>query len=377
MLDWLWLFIIPVDFLKQAVTVFRLITSSTLWTTWIAISIFALTQLSSAHASSTEVGDLYEIRLPVNSQSRDDRQQALQEGFAQVLVKVSGQRDVLTIPAVRSELSRHTNYLVQYNYVTEERQLMLRAQFDERRIEELLRRADATYWSARRPNLMFWVAQESPRGIQLAGRDTDSELIPALRQQSRVRGLPISFPLLDLTDRMLVSPSDVWGRFDAPVLEATQRYPANGVVIVRVQEVDDEVRGQWSLVVGNTRRAGQTQAEDLAGLGQAIMDEVTERVAAEYAVTFSDRSRGDFRIRVTNLMDLERLLEVEAMLGRLGSVERVTLSRYHQGSAEFNLLLIGDMSRALQALELENRMQRVVDPWSTDASPVVEYRWLR
>lgn len=327
--------------------------------------------------ANAEVVDLYEIRLPVQTQTRDDRQNALHEGFSMVLIKVAGHREVVDIPAVRSELGRHTNYLVQYNYVTEDGQLMLRAQFDQRRIEELLRRANATYWSARRPNLMFWIAQDSPRGIQLASRDSDSELVPAIRTQARSRGLPVSFPLLDLTDRMLVSPSDVWGRFDEPILDATRRYPANGIVVVRIQQQDANVRGQWSLVVGNTRRSGQAEAADLQALASSIVNEVTERVASEYAVTFSNAERGNFRVRVTNLMDLERLFEVERLLGRLGSVERVTLTRYHQGSAEFNLLLIGDMGRAMQALELDNRMERVVDPWSTEASPVLEYKWLR
>lgn len=328
-------------------------------------------------SQAAEVMDLYESRLPVESQSRDARQEALRAAFENVLVKVSGQRQVLQLGPVRSELNRHTNYLVQYSYVTENDELMLRAQFDERRIEELLRRADATFWSARRPNIIFWIAADQGRSVRLTGRDNENAIIPALRTQARMRGLPISFPLLDLTDRMQVSPSDVWGRFDVPVLEATKRYPADGIVMLRLQEVDNEWRGQWTLVVGNNRRSGQAQADDLAELGIAIADEVTERVAAEYAVTFGSASSTDFTIRVTNLLDLERLFDVETMFGRLSSVERVTLTRYHQGTAEFQLRLIGDMDRAMQALELENRMERVVDPWSTSASPVLEYRWLR
>lgn len=339
------------------------------------LTVLLLLPVTLQPAFAVDVLQLYESRLEVDTQSRDDRQAAMRAGFEQVLVKVAGRREVLEKNAVRSELNNHTNYLVQYSYVNEQGKLLLRAQFDERRIEDLLRRADATYWSARRPNLMFWVAKETPRGIQLAARDEDSDMIAPLRNQARLRGMPISFPLLDITDRMLVSPSDVWGRFDAPVQEAAQRYPVNGIVMVRLQESEDEMRAQWTLVVGNTRRSGQQQATSWVDLGVQLMDEITERVAAEYAVTLSDETGGDFRIRVTNLMTLERLLDVEHMLRRLGSVERVTLTRYHQGTAEFDLRLIGNMGRALQALELENRMQRVVDPWSTDASPVLEFRW--
>lgn len=335
-------------------------------------------------ASAGEVAGLYESRLEVDSQSREERQDALRKAFEQVLIKVSGHRAVLQKPEVRSELDRHTNYLVQYSYSNESGRLYLRAQFDENSIESLLRRADATYWNPRRPNIMFWIAADATGLVQLVGRDDDNSMLQALREQADWRALPISFPLLDLTDRMEVSPSDVWGRFDAPVLEASQRYQADGVVMLRLQpitnndsgsELQQSWRAQWTLLVGNSRRHGQNQAESLDELGRMVADEVTERVAGEYAVTFGEASEGDFTIRVTNLLSLESLLEVEALLGRLGAVERVTLTRYHQGTAEFKLRLLGEMSRALQALELENRMEQVVDPWSTNASPVVEYKW--
>ncbi|RUO31519.1 hypothetical protein CWE12_00505 [Aliidiomarina sedimenti] len=390
MLESLWLFIIPLHHLRQAGNVHFLLVSLNWAKSWVKpsqvtlfsyplrVSSLTVLLLLSGTVQSNEITDLYESRLAVESQSRDERQDALRNAFEQVLVKVSGHQAVLEKDAVRSELARHTNYLVQYSYATEGRQLLLRAQFDERRIEELLRRADATYWSARRPNVMLWIATDEDRGVQLLGRERNSRLIEALREQAQWRGMPISFPLLDLTDRMLVSPSDVWGRFDVPVLEATKRYPADGVVMLRVQQVDDQRwRGQWTLVVGNTRRNGQSYAADLEALGKDVMNEVTERVAAEYAVTYGEASEGDLTIRVTNLLDLERVLEAETMLGRLGAVERVTLTRYHQGTAEFKLRLLGDVGRALQALELENRMEPVVDPWSGTATPVMEYRWLR
>ncbi|WP_157982805.1 DUF2066 domain-containing protein [Aliidiomarina minuta] len=329
--------------------------------------------------SADEVTDLYESRIEVATQSRDDRQDALREAFSSVLIKVSGQRDVLERPEVSRQLSQATNYLVQYSYVTERQQLYLRAQFDEQRIEELLRRANASYWSARRPNIIFWIAQETQRGARLIGRDADSEIVPAMRRQAHQRGLPISFPLLDLTDLSNLSASDVWGRFERPVQEASRRYPSDGLVMVRVQEGDNGqgYLAQWTLIVGNTRRSGQVDTEDLNGIGMAVVDSVTDRVAAEYAVSYSETEASEFTIRIINLQDLESVLLVESLLRRLASVEQATLARYHQGTAEFRLQLIGDMRRALQALELDNRMQRVEDPWSVTASPVLEYRWLR
>ncbi|MGX5913861.1 DUF2066 domain-containing protein [Aliidiomarina sp. Khilg15.8] len=327
---------------------------------------------------AAEVTDLFESQVAVESQSRDDRQAALGEAFGKVLVKVSGQQDVVEISGIGRELNRATDYLVQYGYQTQRGQLYLRAQFDERRVESLLREHSATFWSARRPNIMLWIAKENGTSIQLAGRDDDMTLIPALRAQAAERGLPVSFPLLDLDDRMLVAPSDVWGRFGTPVLAATKRYGADGILMLRVQETaDDMIEAQWTLIVGNVRRNGQSEAADSEALGVAVIDSVTNRVAAQYAVTFGGGESSEFTIRILNLQDLERVLLVEDLLKRLASVERATLTRYHQGTAEFELHLIGDMSRALQALELDNRMRRVEAPWGTTASPVLEYQWLQ
>lgn len=327
---------------------------------------------------AAEVTDLFESQVAVESQSRDDRQEALGQAFEKVLVKVAGQRDVLEIDGIRSQSSQATDYLVQYGYQTEDGQMYLRAQFDERRIESLLRAQSATFWSARRPNLMFWIAHEDGPTIELAGRDNDLAIIPALRSQASERGLPISFPLLDLDDRMQVSPSDVWGRFDVPILRASERYGSDGIVMLRVLDTDDDtVQAQWTLIVGNARRNGQSEAEDAETLGAAVIDNVTDRVAAEYAVVYGGTESSEFTIRILNLQDLERVLKVEDLLKRLASVERATLTRYHQGTAEFELQLIGDMSRALQALELDNRMQRIEAPWGATASPVLEYEWLQ
>lgn len=359
-----WLFIIPQDTSKQANNV-RLF----------CISLLLICSFSSVAA---EVSDLFESQVAVESQSRDDRQGALGEAFGKVLIKVSGQLDVIEIDGIRSQLNQATDYLVQYGYQTHDGQLHLRAQFDERRVERLLRDNSATFWSARRPHIVLWVARENGAAIKLAGRDDDMAMIPALREQAAERGLPVSFPILDLDDRMLVAPSDVWGRFDAPILKASKRYGSDGVLMLRVQEIaDDMLEAQWTLVVGNARRSGQSQAADAASLGVAVIDNVTDRVAAQYAVTYGGGESSEFTIRILNLQDLERVLLVEDLLKRLASVERATLTRYHQGTAEFELQLIGDMSRALQALELDNRMQRVEAAWGTTASPVLEYQWLQ
>lgn len=320
---------------------------------------------------------LLTAEVPVNSQASRERTRALQTAFAEVLVRVSGHASVLQAEAIRTELARASDYVIQFSYTSHQGQTLLQATFNEERIVRLLREAGATVWSARRPQIMVWIAAPSPTGVELLGRDSNHAIVEALMQQARVRGLELSSPLLDLTDRLALHPSDVWGRFEGPVLAATQRYSANGIVMVRLLEESSTAVAEWSLVLGDLSTHGVIEQSDLNQLGVSLANHIVEDVAEAYAVSFADTEQSEITLRLLNAHNLEHILAAEQLLSRLSPVMRVTMTRYQQGTAEFKLLVVGNKGRVAQSLELERRLQRIEDPWSRTVSNVLEYRWLR
>ncbi|MCC5856320.1 MAG: DUF2066 domain-containing protein [Idiomarina sp.] len=337
----------------------------------VALSFSALAQDDNGMAR------LLEARVAVESQTNAQRQQALRRGFGEVLVRVSGHADVLERPAIRSELARANDYVIQFGYQTDEGRQYLRMNFNEDRVMSLLRQSGATIWSARRPELLLWVAETDRHGLQLLGREQRRDVLAGMMQQAQQRGLPVMMPLLDLDDRLAIRANDVWGRFEGPVLEASRRYPVNGSVMIRLQETDDIWRAEWTLLLGNFRVSGRVEDADEREVGVKLANQLAERVASEYAVNFDSSETSYTTLRMLNLHSLENVLAAEQLLNRLGPVVRVTMTRYHRGTAEFTLTVIGEPERVAQALELERRIQRIEDPWSRTVGSVLEYRWLR
>ncbi|MCO4320478.1 DUF2066 domain-containing protein [Aliidiomarina quisquiliarum] len=342
-----------------------------------------ITGQQSAHARDSSraayaMQRLLTAEVPVGSQSNNERIRAVRAAFAEVLVRVSGHASVLQISPVRSELARANDYVIQFSYTSQQGQTFLQVTFNEERIVALLRDSGASVWSARRPQIMVWLAGQGLNGIELIGRDSGHAIVAPIMQQAQLRGLDLSYPLLDLTDRLALNGSDVWGRFEQPVTAATQRYGANGIVMVRLLEAEhtDPV-AEWSLVIGNLSTQGFTQHADITQLGMQLANDIVEAVASAYAVSFAETEQAEVFLRLLNAHNLEHVLAAEQLLGRLSPVKRIIMTRYHQGTAEFSLVVVGNKERLAHSLELERRLQRIEDPWSRTESTVLEYRWLR
>ncbi|RUO44327.1 hypothetical protein CWE15_03915 [Aliidiomarina taiwanensis] len=323
---------------------------------------------------------LLTARVEVNSQTRAERLRAAQLGFNEVLVRLAGHADVVSFEQVQSERRNASDYVIQYSYIREQGKTFLSATYNEERMLQLLRQVGSSVWSAQRPTVMLWLAEPSETGArgntQLIARDSGHELLAGITEQASIRGLPVTFPLLDLTDLLAVSPSDVWGRFEGPVVAATERYAASGTAIARIQPTEQGYRAEWRLVVGGLHTTGSVAHADLHQLGVLFADALTEQVAAEYAVSFSNSEQTDVRLRLVNAGSLEKVIAAEALLESLGPVVKVAMARYHQGTVEFQLRVVGNKARVEQALELESRLQQIQDPWSRTQNDVLEYRWL-
>lgn len=331
-------------------------------------------------ASDSNMQQLLTARVEVNSQTRAERLRAAQVGFDEVLVRLAGHADVLEFEQVRTERNKASDYVIQYSYMREQGKLFLLATFNQERVVQLLRRAGSSVWSAQRPIIMLWLAEPSEAGArsntQLIARDSGHELLGGLTAQAKLRGLPVAFPLLDLTDLLAVSPSDVWGRFERPVVAATQRYEASGTALVRIVPDEQGYTAEWRLIIGGLQTTGQVAHTELTQLGRLLANALTEQVADEYAVSFSHSEQTSIRLRLMNTESLEKVIAAETLLEKLGPVVDVAMARYHEGTVEFTLRVVGNKARVEQALELESRLQQIQDPWSRTQNDVLEYRWL-
>lgn len=356
---------------------------------------------------AVEVKDLYQASVTINSRNNTDRATALKEALAAVLVKVGGNKSVLDNKIIKKALLDYQLYLNQYRYQlnvidtikpiienqTPAKQLFLLASFNENKINQLFQQADLAIWGSLRPQILLWLVNEDGLIRKIMSNSTNSNLPSIVNDFSAQRGLPIMMPLMDFTDATQVTLSDIWGRFEQPVTEASNRYFAEAVVVMRISnssllafepekntDIDPDNCGllcakeiskeqgyilDWSLLgwglEGEQKRFSQQyQGNERQKLLQQGLADITDLIYQRYAL--STTSNNDFIIEVANIDSLATYVDVFEFLTNLSAVKSVTLLSAEGASRRFSLKLLGSSNALVASLKLNKQLKQFVEP---------------
>ena len=235
-----------------------------LWATSIVLS-----ALVSGHVEATQVIQTNIAAIAVDDQSQRSQDSALKSAFKQVMIKITGNKDALQNPGVKAALRTPQAYLRSYRFDFQEGETLYVAEFDKIKLNELLQREGLPLWGERRPETLLWMATEDSESgeRQLLDETTPSVMREHLSAKAKERGLPLSFPLMDLTDRSTISIYDVWGRFVQSLTQASNRYSVDNVIGARVYKNEP---GTVSEVPGETARLEQLQLDATRGDSQDL-----------------------------------------------------------------------------------------------------------
>ena len=154
----------------------------------------------SISAYSVEVENLYRAKVDVSSQSANARKQAIKRAFQSVIVKVSGQKNVIEQDVFKQAVNQYSQYLVQYAYERDSRGLRLVARFDEEKVNQLFLNSNNALWGNLRPQVVIWFAEEQGFERALISESHLSKLPETINRFSENRGLPLVLPLVDIED---------------------------------------------------------------------------------------------------------------------------------------------------------------------------------
>ncbi len=225
--------------------------------------------------SAAQVTDLYQGKAPTSGDMTAAQSQALGD----VLVKVTGKRDILTQPDVVKALAAPADYVQQYSYQDIGSVKFLKADFNVAKVNALVGQSKFALLGPVRPQVAIWLVVDEGERRTLPDQSGDG-WSEALRAQTQAMGLPVSLPLMDLDDNMAVNATDVWGRFADPVLKASQRYGAEMVVLGKLSPEGEAWSIDWGLY--GTKPGAQGRRADRADQGLGF------RYQAEVAKGFAD-----------------------------------------------------------------------------------------
>ncbi|PKH87110.1 DUF2066 domain-containing protein [Colwellia sp. Bg11-28] len=352
------------------------------------VIIMLVFSLLSPSLAALEVNDLYQANVVVDSQAREQRQQAIKKALQGVFLKVGGKKGVLTHDVLKKAQRKASSYVSQYHYQRKDEELSLVVSFNEDKVNQLFKDANLPLWGSLRPQVLLWLIDEQGTSRSIVASDEDTIIPSSINDFSIQRGLPIVMPLMDLTDNEQVVLSDFWGYFPEQILQASQRYFADTIVVMRVSDsslvIDSEKNEtaitesdaacgllceqqelalpkvlDWRVFTQGVLYTQQYQGIDKVSLIEQGLSDITELIYQSYAL--STTAENDFVIEVKNVTSLKSDMQLFEFLKDLSAVKAVTLINAQGDERQFKLDLIGSKASFLASLKLNNKLTQQLD----------------
>lgn len=339
------------------------------------------------------VDGLYEAEVAVSGQSESERARAYREGLAQVLVKVSGQPDVLEYPRVRGAMASAADYVEEVSFRTGLRtpipepgepapapvqQDYLTLRLADEEVEALLLDSGAGVWDRHRPLVLLWlVVQNADGDRRLLSSDSGHPALAVVEQFSRERAVPFQIPLLDLTDRRALSVEQAWSLDEEAIREASARYGATAILAGRILETPDgEYVGVWQFHFRDRTATFDHIATEVTPFMHRPLDRTTVRMAGYFALSREDLAQEEsVVVRVDDVGTLQDHASLLQYVRGLSVVNQAHVSLLEGERLEMTLRVAGGARRLGEFIRLDRDLEQVGEPGGSDTG--LHYRWTR
>ena len=338
---------------------------------------FLTLALLSMPLGAVEVPTLYTAEVPLDQEASDPRAEAYRAALVEVLLRVSGARLALDEEMVDLLFPSPGAYVTQFRPGADD---SLWVSFDGDAIERELRGAGQSIWGSDRPLTLVWlavdwgqgereiVAADDPDRIEQEARSIDRNRMirERLLEIAERRGLPLLFPLLDTTDLQGVSFADIWGGFDDAILDASERYDVNSVLIGRVR-AESAQPARWSWYFAG---AGTT----LSGSPEAVLGQVADTLAAEFAIG-GDLPLEPVALNISGVVSVEAYGNVQRILEGVALIEGFAVTAVTGDRISYRVDVRGGADRLRRALRFTDLVEQdyVIDASQIDDTALEFY----
>lgn len=184
------------------------------------LSVMALLPLS---LSAAVLEGLYRVEHP--QLEEESREEALRRAAEVMLRRIAGD-DVNMSRGPVAEALKDPRTLMRRIGGAEGGQVNV--EFEPAVLRELMASAGQPMLGRNRPGVLVWAVEARTLGDELIGQGTAKGEV--LKAAAAYRGVALTFPMGDLEDRSSISESDVRERQRSTLIEASQRYEAEGTL---------------------------------------------------------------------------------------------------------------------------------------------------
>ncbi|NVJ50852.1 MAG: DUF2066 domain-containing protein [Gammaproteobacteria bacterium] len=314
--------------------------------------------------------DRFRVKVKVEDRSGGAQQQGMIRAFREVIIRASGTKRALEAFYIQESFKKVASFIRTYEYregeldpQTQSRPLYLIVTFDGNSIRRLLQDSAVPMWSGSIPVSLLWMAHEETgqRQVVNASESEQAAMKSRLIEQANRRGLPVLFPLMDLEDEMLLSVSDVWGRFTDPIIAASERYGSDVIVAGRIINDDGNWQGRYFLKINERQFLQDFSGNEADSVVAEMMDWLAESLCEVYCVTESFTANNQWQLLVQDVGSFYSYRSLLNYLERLSAIRKVEVAASKGRMTMLNVDLVGDIDALRQAIQLDGKLVVVTD----------------
>lgn len=352
----------------------------------IRVTFFVFLAFISSTVSAGVAQNLYSSEQLVPQQYGEPNLKQVRQGLSDVLVKVAGNRRILSQPIVLERARNAKRMLQQFGYRAAQQALsssggraevayVLKLDFDPQAVDQLLSMAGERPLGALRPSVVVWLAAQ-----QQGSRDyvaPNGYIYDHVVSAAAKRGLPVRLPLLDLTDQRALPLSDLWGLFDSSIKEASVRYSTDAILAGRmIQTSSGRWRYEWLLIEGDKQQRFSTRGAVKSQISDMMEQTADTLFAALQGSGFSYRLEG-LKVRISHVNSLSDYVDIIDYMKSIAAVTEVNTKGLLDGSLELMIELDGNLEQFEHAVSLQPRLIPAEVSGEGLLGLTLNYRWQR
>lgn len=322
---------------------------------------------------AVRVASIYQATLPATSQSPDQKSELASKGLVKVLIKVTGNPDIMENPSLKFQLNNASRFIQSANYTPGTKSpFLLKLKFDEESVNRIIHDADLSVWNINRPLILAWLVFQTPsKSPEIIDSSSLSDIKSALKEEAENRGVPIIFPVMDMDDMNQVSANDVININVKNLQNAAKRYQSEGMLIAKIYPQDNGFAADSQLVLGSKVWNWKVTDNSATNVINKLVDNMADTLLTSAAQSNSDvQDQVTVRVSGVNQHDYDLLIKY---LKDLTPVANIELIRMAGNTAILNINLRGSKQSFIQAVSVGEKLLPL-PPSDSDLEALV-YQW--
>ncbi|MCH9643443.1 MAG: DUF2066 domain-containing protein [Gammaproteobacteria bacterium] len=328
--------------------------------------------------------NLYTAELPISDPSYSAVQKVFPVAFANVLVKISGNQQVMTLPQIQNVMSQINQYIQSYSYESKldqegNKQLLVKINFDENGINNLLSQANQPIWTQGRLKTLVWLSvddgQQTPYILSMG---LNNALGQALQADVAQRGLKVLLPVLDLQDQNYIN-TDTTKAFDQQkLLSAAERYGVKVVLAGDIKQVaPQQWQAQWLLLMNNQPLNWSNQASSIDDLVAQGVNNLANIMVNQYAISTNNGLQTQVSLEVLNVNSLNEYVALLKYMRHLSAVSKVDVENMANSTVVLNVTTVGGSQALNNTLSNDDVLKPIPSSLTQGAHAAdLYYQWV-